>query len=193
MFSYIPISYLNDFTFCPRSIYYHVLYQDYQEGAYKDTPQTEGTAAHRTIEEGSYSTRAEVLHALPVCSSEYGLYGKIDTFNTKTGELRERKKRITHIYDGYIFQLFAQHACLTEMGYTVTSMSLYSMDDNKRYPVLLPDENLEKKQAFEKLVRDIRAYVPEHGFTQNPGKCARCIYNALCDVYNPNELSTLSA
>ena len=78
MFSYIPISYLNDFSFCPRSIYYHSLYQSYDRRLYQDTPQVAGSAAHRSVDRGSYSTRRDVLQGLDVYSERFNLCGKID-------------------------------------------------------------------------------------------------------------------
>ena len=55
---------------------------------------------------------------------------------TKT--LIERKKKITTIYDGYVFQLYAQYYCLIEMGYLVEKIQFYSFDSNKTYPIKLP-------------------------------------------------------
>lgn len=42
MDDYIPISTLNDFIFCPYSIYLHNVYMDTDEGLYHATPQTKG-------------------------------------------------------------------------------------------------------------------------------------------------------
>ena len=39
---YISISTLNDFIFCPYSIYLHNVYMESDEGLYNATPQTRG-------------------------------------------------------------------------------------------------------------------------------------------------------
>ena len=42
MDDYISISTLNDFIFCPYSIYLHNVYMESDEGLYHATPQTRG-------------------------------------------------------------------------------------------------------------------------------------------------------
>jgi CRISPR-associated protein Cas4 len=42
---YISISTLNDFIFCPYSIYLHNVYMEADEGLYHATPQTQGRIA----------------------------------------------------------------------------------------------------------------------------------------------------
>ncbi|MBD3843295.1 MAG: type V CRISPR-associated protein Cas4 [Campylobacterales bacterium] len=105
---YIPISFLNDFIFCPRSIYFHQLYGRSDESLYHSTDQSEGKAAHATVDAKTYTTAKKVLQTIEIYSQTYGLGGKIDTFDTQTGILTERKKKIKVIYDGYIYQLYAQ-------------------------------------------------------------------------------------
>ena len=43
MNEYIPLSTLNDFIFCPYSIYLHSVYMESDEDLYKATPQIKGT------------------------------------------------------------------------------------------------------------------------------------------------------
>ena len=181
MESYIPISFLNDFIFCPRSIYFHQLYGKQEQISYQDTPQIAGKAAHQTIDSKSYSTRKNTLQGIPVYSHKYKLHGKIDIFNNDTGLLTEHKKRIKVIYDGYIMQIYAQYHCLIEMNYQVKQLRLYSMDTNKNYPIDLPKDDPAMQSQFEKLIEDISAYSLNQPFQANPKKCAMCIYNNLCD------------
>ena len=47
---YLPISYLNDFIFCPRSIYFHQLYGRVNQRVYHTPAQTQGKAAHKAID-----------------------------------------------------------------------------------------------------------------------------------------------
>ena len=95
MEGYIPISYLNDFIFCPRSIYFHQLHGELSTRLYHDKPQIEGKAAHSAIEEKRYSTRKKILQGIDVYCEKYRICGKIDLFDTQKGILTERKKHIT--------------------------------------------------------------------------------------------------
>ena len=181
MEGYLTLSFLNDFVFCPRSIYFHQLYGRSDERTYKQKPQIEGTFAHKAIDEKSYATSKHILQGIDIYSDEYNICGKIDIFDTKKGLLTERKKRITVIYDGYIFQLYAQYYALSEMGYEVKSMRLYSMDTNTIFAIPLPSQDTDKREAFEQLLQDISAFDIDDDFTPNPTKCANCIYSNLCD------------
>lgn len=177
----ILITWLNDFIFCPASIYFHNLYGDVESLSFQEKSQINGKQAHTTIDGGTYSTRASVLSGLAVYCDRYNLTGKIDLFDTKTGELTERKKKIVNIYDGYVFQLYGQYFSLTEMGYTVKRITLRSLDDNRRYPVPLPEEDPAMLAKFEAAVEALRTTDLRTFKQTNPLKCARCIYEPLCD------------
>ncbi len=181
MESYLPISFLNDFVFCPRSIYFHQLYGRVSKALYHTTVQTKGLAAHKTVDNQQYSTAKVVLQGMEVYSHTYGIGGKIDTFNCKTGLLSERKKKIKVIYPGYIYQLYAQYHALVDMGFRVKKLKLYSMDDNKSHPVALPEDDPECQQQFEQLIAAIRKFDLNTPFEANPKKCQHCIYAPLCD------------
>jgi CRISPR-associated protein Cas4 len=175
------MSYLNDFIFCPRSIYFHQLHGERSTRLYQARPQIEGKAVHGTLDGKRYSTRADVLQAIDVYSTKYKLCGKIDQFESKRGVLTERKKKIKQVYDGYILQLYAQYFALTEMQYVVNSLRLYSFDDNKIYPVDLPAENAEMLSLFEKTVVALHTFDLEMFTQTNADKCKSCIYNTICD------------
>ncbi len=182
MESYIPISFLNDFIFCPRSIYFHQLYGNTNTEQYQQTPQIAGKAAHAAIDEKKYSTRKGVLQGIEIYSERYNLCGKIDLFDTVKGTLTERKRSITTIYDGYVFQLYAQYHALCEMGYTVHSLAFYDISHNKQYPILLPRENSEMQQKFEDLITQINNFsLTDSPFSPIESKCKNCIYSQLCD------------
>ncbi len=182
MESYLPISFLNDFIFCPKSIYYHNLYGKYNKAVYQDKPQVVGTLNHERIDSKTYSTQKKYLQGLEVFSEKYQLCGKIDVYDAESKSLIERKTKIKTIYDGYRYQLYAQYFCMVEMGYTVEHLYLHSLEDNKRYSVAIPD--VSETKIFEALLQAITAFdVFAPGFSQNPQKCERCIYNNLCDSY----------
>lgn len=181
MESYIQISLLNDFVFCPRSIYFHGLYGKKSTKFYHTYYQTKGLNAHRTIDTKTYTTAKNIFQGLDVYSEKYNLCGKIDVYDASKKLLTERKKKIKLIYDGYIFQLYAQYFCLTEMGYPVDEIRFYSMDDNKVYPIELPENQPEKFNEFENIIKQIQCFDLTARFDPNPNKCQNCIYNPMCD------------
>lgn len=180
METYIPLSLLNDFIFCPRSIYFHHRYEGYDDKVYKDTPQVVGSQKHEAIDDGRYSSKKSLLQATPVFCEELNIGGKIDTFDVESGSLVERKNKVKKIYDGYIYQLHGQYFCLTEMGYKVTSLFIHSLSDNKRYPISIP--NQEDKKRFVELLQQMRSFdLHSEDFHQPKSKCQNCIYAPLCD------------
>lgn len=177
---YIQISQLNDFIFCPKSIFFHKLYGKYSASLYHDLPQTAGKLAHEVIDKNKYSSRKRYIQSLALYSEKYNLCGKLDIYDIETCSIIERKNRVKKIYDGYIYQLYAQYFCMVEMEYEVKELFLHSLQDNKRYQIKLPDTD--STASFEALIKAINNFDPEEkGFTQNPEKCRHCIYNQLCD------------
>ena len=178
---YIQIANLNDFIFCPRSIYFHGIYNGAEKGIYNGHCQVAGTQAHQSVDQGTYSTRTEILQSLEVFSCKYNLCGKIDVFNTKTKTLIERKRAIKQIYDGYVFQIYAQYFALLEMGYTVENLHVYDMSHNKTYSISKPEDDKEMSAKFEQLIYAIKHFDLNAEYVPNPSKCQNCIYAPLCD------------
>ncbi len=176
----ILISNLNDFIFCPVSIYFHLLEDDEERVLIQDSFQLNGTQAHKNSDFATYSSKRSMLQGMGVYCAEHGLCGKIDTFDVERGILTERKKKIKTIYDGYVFQIYAQYFSLLEMGYTVNEIRLYSMDDNKVYKIKKPEEDLEMQKKFKQLLNNIKNFSFENFKQDNDLKCRNCIYEVLC-------------
>ena len=177
----IAITKLNDFIFCPASIYFHGLFGDLQQVMYQTEKQIDGKAAHMSIDTGGYSTSRNILQGISVYSEQFGLYGKIDLYDCVTEALTERKKKIIKIYDGYIYQLFGQYFAMTEMGYPVKNLYLYSLDDNKKYSIDLPAPDNPYFIGFSELLNDIQNFRLDDFIQDNAEKCKNCIYSNLCD------------
>lgn len=176
----INITALNDFVFCPMSIYFHMLYIDIETKTYYSTNQTSGLFAHKTIDENKYPV-TDTVTGLDVYCEKYNLIGKIDVYNKKTKTLIERKKKVKTLYDGYIFQLYAQYFSMVEMGYEVDNLLIHSLDDNKNYSIKLPSEDVEMFKKFEFTISEINSFDMK-GFVQsNYKKCSNCIYVPYCD------------
>ena len=180
---YITLSFLNDFIFCPRSIYFHQLYSGLNQELYKQKPQIAGEVAHNSIGGKSYSSRKNVLQDVEVFSEKYNICGKIDVFDCEAGKLTERKREIKTIYDGYVFQVYAQCHALREMGYTVNEIVIHDLVHNKNYPIPLPEDDIKMQLKFDQLINDINNFnFHEADVEPNRQKCERCIYSQLCDV-----------
>lgn len=177
----IIISSLNDFIFCPASIYFHKLYGSQDTITYQNSYQINGTSSHETVDKGTYSARKNIITALEIYSEKYNLVGKIDIYDADSKTLTERKRQIKTIYDGYIYQIYAQYFALCEMGYEVRKLRFYSMVDNKTYPVKLPSEDTEMLHKFEKTINDIKNFDMENFWQENSEKCRKCIYESACD------------
>ena len=89
----ILISYLNDFIFCPISIYFHNLYRTIDKKMYQSTYQINGTNAHKSVDSNTYSTKRNILQGINVFSEKYGIQGKIDIFDIDKELLIERKNK----------------------------------------------------------------------------------------------------
>lgn len=174
----IPISAINDFLFCPHSLYYHSLYSSFNEKTYHQKPQIEGRLNHVSVDSGKYTTSRCCLQGLPVYCERYGLVGKIDTFFVDTGILVERKTKVKRIYDGYRYQLYAQFFALTEMGYKVEQLFIHSLTDNKRYPIPIP--NQADVAAFEQVLTSMRSFdIAKSQHVCNPKTHETSIYKEL--------------
>lgn len=182
MEQYLPISFLNDFIFCPRSIYFHQLYRTFDTKMYTQAPQLRGLAAHQSIDKQTYSTRKTILQGIDCYSEQFNLCGKIDLYDRDKKLLIERKRTIKTLYDGYIFQIYAQYFCLTEMGYEIEQLQLRDLTQNKHYAIPLPQDSPDYYEKFRRLIDAIHHYDLLHSkISPSLEKCKNCIYNTLCD------------
>lgn len=177
----ILITWLNDFIFCPVSIYFHMLYGETDRMSYQSQSQINGTAAHVAVDTGSYSTKKSILKGIDVYCEQYGLTGKIDLFDTEKGILTERKRSVKTLYDGYFFQVYAQCLALREAGYDVKKIRIYSILDNKNHEIPLPENNPEMFQKFIDTIDAMHSFRLEDYVQTCSEKCKNCIYEPACD------------
>lgn len=179
----IKITNINDFIFCPLSIYFHNAYEEVEEKLYCDAPQLQGKSAHKTIDENLIKNK-NYITSLDVYSEEFGVSGKIDIYDLDEKKLIERKKRVKVIYDGYIFQLYAQYYSMKEAGYEINSLYIYSKDDNRYYEIPLPadDDIMDKK--FRETIENMKNFELDNFVQFNTLKCQNCIYSDACDRGN---------
>ncbi|OIO19980.1 MAG: type V CRISPR-associated protein Cas4 [Candidatus Magasanikbacteria bacterium CG1_02_32_51] len=160
-------------------MYFHTLYQNYNERVYHGSAQVAGKIKHESIDKSKYSTEKRYIQGMAVYSEKYRLMGKIDIYDIKTKTLIERKNKIVKIYDGYKLQLVAQKVCLEEMGYEVKNIEMYSITDNKVWKLKYSEDDLKK---MEDVIKQIRNFdFKKINVEINPEKCNNCIYNSLCN------------
>lgn len=182
MQDYISISTLNDFVFCPYSIYLHNVYMGGDEDLVHAIPQTRGKAAHESIDSKKFSSKKDDITGLAVFSDELGLIGKIDLFKCNEKILIERKYRLDTMYQGQIYQLWAQYYCMTEMGYEIEKLAFYAMSTNKTTPIDIPTEI--NKNELKVFIKQFIEFDPSQAVSVNKNKCTHCIYCNLCDKTN---------
>ena len=170
---------LNDFIFCPASIYFHKMYDGVENLLFTGEKQLTGKALHKKIDENKW-TQSDAICGRMFESTKYGLYGKIDKYYPSTGTLVESKAKIVKIYDGYVFQLYAQCFACREADLIVNKLELYSIKDNKKYLVELPENDIGMLRKFEILIKEIREFDIGSFKQQNVSKCKSCIYVNAC-------------
>lgn len=179
MEDYICISMLNDFIFCPYSIYLHNIYMDTDEMSYHATPQIKGKTAHESIDKQQAGSKKTDLVSMPVFSERFGLMGKIDIFKGEEKLLIERKYQIKQIYLGQKYQLWGQYLCMREMGFDVERLAFYDISRNKLLETDRPNDN--DICVFEDFIESIRNFDLNSKINISPNKCRHCIYCSLCD------------
>ncbi len=177
MEEYIQISKINDFIFCPVSLYLHSIYENFSDKIFHSSYQVVGKINHKAIDEKKYSTSKRFIVGMEIYSDKYNLAGKIDIYDKEKEILIERKTRIKQIFDGYRYQLYAQYFCFLEMGYSVKKMKLHSLEDNKNYKVNIPSEK--EKEDFEKIIKKINNFNLNDLLNHSCPNCKNNIYSNL--------------
>lgn len=158
---------------------------DADEDVYHATPQVRGRNAHATIDSKTTTPSNDRLESLSVFSQELGVYGKIDVYNRVKTSLVERKYQLKHIYQGQIYQLWAQFFCMIEMGYSISKLAFYEISTRKTTYIEIPGIH-EKKQLLS-FVQQYNDFNPRDFKNTNINKCAHCVYLNLCDKTNAEQ------
>lgn len=185
----INITSLNDFLFCPYSIYLHNAFMEMDEDIFVATPQVRGKTAHKEIDERVFSVEPDDVQSLKVFSMELGLVGVIDLYRINKRHLIEFKyKGGDSLFLGQKLQLWAQYYCLEEMGYKVERISIFEKSTGVFHDVKLPDS--EDKKILIDLIERFRSFDLTQSIEINDKKCAHCIYCNLCHFTNNDNVYT---
>lgn len=155
----------------------HLAAGDIDPKSYHEKPQTRGNEVHAAVDERRYSNRREILQNISIYSEELQVQGKLDTFNTKTGELTERKADIQQIYEGNLVQLYAEYFCLQEMGYSPKRIAFYSVLNNKKHFVDIPGD--QEKQRLKQIINEMQHFTPRQLLAHHCSNCNKNIYSPL--------------
>lgn len=177
MEQFVRISNINDFMFCPKSLYLHAIYENFDNSVYHDQPQIVGSQMHAAVDEKRYSSSKHILQGLSVASVEFGLLGKIDIYDANKKSLVERKTKVKILHEGYRLQLYAQYVCMIEMGYDVWFMFIHSIQDNKRYAILPPGKKELKQLRY--VLGQMRRITPAMLRAHSCKRCQSHIYESL--------------
>ncbi len=189
MEDYIPLSRLNDFAFCPYSIYLSSVYALADDDLYKASPQLLGKMVHEGADKKTGSTRKVDVFALPVISHDLGITGKIDVYKSDRRLLVERKNNLKTIYRSKLYQIWGQFFCMTEMGYEIEQLAFYEVSTNKMTYLDLPGDA--EREELRSVVCQMKAYnILETPIDVNPNKCTHCIYCNLCDKTETDNVYT---
>ncbi|RFC54640.1 type V CRISPR-associated protein Cas4 [Brumimicrobium aurantiacum] len=183
---FLPISYLNDFVFCPYSIYLHQVYDNNFTDTYSAKPQEQGKRVHSKVDRPHLKNSKRILSGAYVISNRLGVYGKIDQYYLKERKLVERKYNLKKIFRGYYYQIWAQYLALEEMGHPVDSLYFQSIKKNERVEVEKP--NSEELNELRTHIKTIARFDFENEIKINPQKCTHCIYASLCDKTNKDHV-----
>ena len=175
----LAFSELNDFIFCPASIYFHGMYEGVEGLLYKEIPQLKGTQAHKAIDEGTFYDD-DTISGLMVYAAHYNLIGKIDRYKKSKRMLVESKRVIKQVFEGYVFQLYAQYFGMLDAGFSVDELRLYDMSKNKPYVVSKPKDDPNMFKKFEQLIAEIRSFDLAYFVPETIAKCQTCIYSNIC-------------
>lgn len=176
MEQFLAITTLNDFIFCPYSIYLHQIYEKTDEDVYHSEYQSKGKRLHDFID---HNEDVESWKHAYVYSEKLGIYGKIDDYNPITKELIEYKSTVAIAFKGYYYQLWAQYLCLTEMKIEVKKLFFYDFKQKQKIKVPLPVQ--EQINELKSHIKAVQQFDFHSGIITNPNKCNHCIYNNLCE------------
>lgn len=68
---FLPISYLNDFVFCPYSIYLLQVFDNSKEEVYSANPQQKGKSAHDIVDNTNLKKSKKILSGTDVLNFYY--------------------------------------------------------------------------------------------------------------------------
>lgn len=177
---YIPISALNQYSYCPHRCWRMFCIGDFTDNQYT----IEGTNLHERVHTLGNGQREEVwqIRAIWLKSEEYKLIGKSDLIEMASGEFypveykRGRKGR----WDNDALQVCAQALCLEEMtGKPVTTGYVYYAQSHQRQLIEISSELRQTAIATIQAVRSLleTSVIPKPVYSN---RCSGCSLKTHC-------------
>jgi CRISPR-associated exonuclease Cas4 len=187
---FIPISALNQYTFCPRRCWYMHVAHEFFDNAHT----VAGTLLHERADSGEATRRGDLwqVRSVYLYSTRYGLTGKADLVEEQSGEIYpvEYKKGRRGEWSNDQVQLCAQGLALEDMlGRDVSRGFLYYAATSRRQEVPLTQEL--RQETIETIagVRELLRGGPRPPAIYAP-KCKGCSLYRVC---LPRETALLQA
>ncbi|MGC9529162.1 MAG: CRISPR-associated protein Cas4 [Candidatus Bipolaricaulaceae bacterium] len=186
----LPISSLNQYSYCPRRCWLMHVAGEFVPNAYT----VEGELVHTRAHQGTNTRRDDILQLrrVQVYSQRLGLIGYADVVEERAGELYpvEHKRGRQGRWPNDQLQLCAQGLCLEEMtGRAIPQGYVYYAASHRREPVLFTQDLRGQVESTAAMVRALfdttRAPAPNAG--------ARCRGCSLYPVCLPKETARLKA
>jgi CRISPR-associated exonuclease Cas4 len=186
----VPISALNQYTFCPRRCWYMHVAHEFLDNAHT----VEGTLLHERADSGEATRRGELWQdrSVYLYSTRYGLTGRADLIEEQSGKIYpvEYKKGRRGEWSNDQVQLCAQALALEDMlGRDISRGFLYYAATGRRQEVPLTEEL--RQETIETIAR-VRALL--RGGQRPPAiyapKCKGCSLYRVC---LPRETALLQA
>jgi CRISPR-associated exonuclease Cas4 len=197
MDDYLPISYINQFLYCPRRYWYMHVLGEMEVNA----PVLEGTLQHERAHQPGRQETAEgepaAYRRVYVWSDRLQIAGFCDLIEIEAGEMTpvEHKHGRQGRWDNDAAQLCAQALCLEEMtGRSVTRGEVFYWGSRRRVPVSF-DAAL--RGLTEAAITQIRTLVaagrlPPPLTSPRPGLPAKCRQCSLEPICLPAEVNLIS-
>jgi len=174
---------ISEYMYCQRSAFYK--FYGFEENAHnKDL--IKGKIAHEAVSVDSvrYTTGTKQQTDLKIFSHKYGLSGKLDLLEHKTGKLipvEYKKGQVTN-YPNHRIQLCLEVLCIEEMYATqIDSAYIYFTEANKRVAVeMFPELRQTTINLLNEIKRKLQSGNPTAFAKENNHKCFKCSFYETC-------------
>lgn len=184
----LPLSALNQYSYCPRRCYLIHAEGEFQDNIHTDS----GTREHERVDQLAHDIKkgVRIEFALPVWSETLGISGRCDVVEFHPDgsvfpvEYKHGKRKQ---WDNDDLQVAAQALCLEEMLNThIPTAAVYHIQTHRRREVSLSPDLRASVAATTQAVITLLAGNHCPPPTPHPERCPQCSLNSLC---NPDLLN----
>jgi len=180
----IPLSFLAEFEYCPRSCFWKLT--GHAQIGDENKFIADGNAAHRTVDQKYFRSKnsKKIESSVRIFSEKFGISGVIDVLEFlpkneiipvefKRGKIRENKMHET--------QLALTAVCVREMfpDFVVKKGAIFFAGDRRKKEIVLTDAKI---SSAENLAREIskKELIPQNFPAKKDARCDGCCFRELC-------------